>query len=159
MQKLTRHDLHDILHGCTILGTGRGGKLDKGLSLIDKALDAGKEFILVGLNEVPDYALIACPYMCGSISPLTEEEERKYAGLPRTSEEQPLRAFKALEEYLGKEFYGLISTELVDADPAGRSVPELPAPKEWRTEKGLQVFGPKHFGYDIEYLPIVEKVS
>jgi len=144
MQKLTRQDLYDILYGCTILGTGGGGDLKEGLSLIDRALDAGKEFILVGLDEVPDDALIACPYICGSISPLTEEEERKYTGLPRIGEEPPLRAFKALEEYLGKEFYGVISTELggantaqafyvaaslgryiVDADPAGRSVPEL----------------------------------
>lgn len=144
MQKLTRQDLYDILYGCTILGTGGGGNLNKGLSLIDKALDAGKEFVLVGLDEVPDDALIACPYICGSISPLGEEEERKYAGLPRISEEPPLRAFKALEKYLGVEFYGVISTELggantaqafyvaaslgryiVDADPAGRSVPEL----------------------------------
>lgn len=143
MQKLTRQDLHDILYGCAILGTGGGGSLKKGLSLIDRALDAGKEFILVGLDEVPDEALIACPYICGSISPLTGKEERKYAGLPRITEEPPLCAFKALEEYLSKEFYGVLSPELggentaqafyvaaslgryiVDADPAGRSVPE-----------------------------------
>jgi len=144
MRKLTRQDLYDILYGCTILGTGGGGDLDKGLALVDKALDVGKEFTLVGLDEVPDDALIACPYMCGSISPLSEEEERKYSGLPRIDEEPPLRAFRALEEYLGRELYGVISTELggantaeafyvgaclskyiVDGDPAGRSVPEL----------------------------------
>ena len=33
----------------------------------------------------------------------------------------------------------------------------LPAPKEWRTEKGLETFGPKHFGYDLDYIPI-EKI-
>lgn len=59
------------------------GNLKKGLSLIDKAINAGKEFNLVNLEEVPDDALIACPYMCGSISPLTEEDEKKYANLPK----------------------------------------------------------------------------
>lgn len=144
MQKLTRQDLYDILYGCTILGTGGGGKLEKGISLIDRALEAGKEFVLADLDEIPDDALIACPYYCGSISPITPDQEAKYAALPRIDEEPALRAFRILEEYKGKKFYGAISTELggsntavafyvaammgiyiIDADPAGRSVPEL----------------------------------
>ena len=144
MQKLTKQDLVDILYGCTILGTGGGGRVEKGIDLIEKALDAGKEFILADLNELPDDALIACPYYCGSISPITPELEAKYAALPKIDEEPALRAFKILEEYLGKKIYGAISTELggsntaiafyvaamlgiyiVDGDPAGRSVPEL----------------------------------
>ena len=144
MKKLKRQDLYDILYGCTILGTGGGGDLKKGLSLIDRALDGGKEFNLINLEELPDDALIVCPYMCGSISPLSEEEEKKYTDLPRIKEEVVLRAYKVMEEYIGKKFYGVISTELggentalafyvaalsgnyiIDADPAGRSVPEL----------------------------------
>lgn len=144
MKKLTKQNLYDILYGCTILGTGGGGALEEGLAMIDDALAKGKEFILVDLNEVPDDAYIATPYMCGAISPLTEEEERKYAGLPVLEEEASVRAFRAMEEYMGREFYGVISTELgggntakafyvgaltgkyiIDADPAGRSVPEL----------------------------------
>jgi len=144
MYRLTRQDLYDILYGCTILGTGGGGDLKKGLSLIDKALDAGREFKLIDLGDLPDNALVVCPYMCGSISPLSEEEEKKYADLPRIKEEPVLRAYKTMEEYMGKKFYGVISAELggentalafyiaalsgnyiVDADPAGRSVPEL----------------------------------
>ncbi len=144
MRVLSRVDLHDILHGCAVLGTGGGGSLEKGLELVDKGLEAGKRFSLVNLGEVPDEGLIACPYMCGSISPLSEEMIRQYEKLPRIDEEPPLRAFKALEEYLGTEIYGVVSTELggsntaealhvaalmerpiIDADPAGRSVPEL----------------------------------
>ncbi|ABO48943.1 protein of unknown function DUF917 [Desulforamulus reducens MI-1] len=144
MKKLSKQDLYDILYGCTILGTGGGGALQEGLTMIDDALDRGKEFILVDLSEVPDDAYIATPYMCGAISPLTEEEERKYVGLAVLDEEPSLRAFRAMEEYMGKEFYGVVSTELgggntakafyvgamagkyiIDADPAGRSVPEL----------------------------------
>jgi len=144
MKKLIFKEVKDILCGCTILGTGGGGDFKKGILLINKALDAGKEFNLVNLEELPDDALISCPYMCGSISPLSEEEKQKYADLPRIKEEPVLRAYQAIEEYIGKKFYGVISTELggkntamafyvaalsgnyiIDADPAGRAVPEL----------------------------------
>ena len=29
----------------------------------------------------------------------------------------------------------------------------LPAPEEWTTERGLEVFGPRSFGYEIDYKP------
>lgn len=32
----------------------------------------------------------------------------------------------------------------------------LPAPKEWTTKKGLEVFGSKSFGFDIEYSPFTK---
>ena len=144
MKTLDKQNLYDILYGCTILGTGGGGSLQKGLELIDSALAMGKSFKLVDFSEVPDDAWIATPYMCGSISPTTPELEAQYAQLPKLDDPEPLLAYKALEAYFGKEFYGVISTELgggntaealyvaalldryiIDADPAGRSVPEL----------------------------------
>lgn len=144
MKTLQRQDLLDILYGCTILGTGGGGSLQKGISLIDDALDRGKRFRLVDFSEVPDDAWIATPYMCGSISPTTSELEAQYAGLPILKEPEAYLAYRALENYLGETFYGVITTELgggnaaeafytaalldrfiIDADPAGRSVPEL----------------------------------
>jgi uncharacterized protein len=144
MKVLDKQDLYDILYGCTILGTGGGGSLENGLCLIDEALENGKVFRLVDFSEVPDDAWIATPYMCGSISPTTPELEAQYASLPVLDEPEAYLAYKALEEYFGKEFYGVISTELgggntaislyvgawlnkfiIDADPAGRSVPEL----------------------------------
>ena len=75
MKKLSKQDLYDILYGCTILGTGGGGELEEGLKLIDRAFEKGKEFILVDLDEVDEEAMIATPYMCGAISPITEEEK------------------------------------------------------------------------------------
>lgn len=144
MIELTRQDLYDILYGCAILGTGGGGSLEKGLARIDEALARGKRFRLVDFSEVPDEAWIAIPYMCGSISPTTAELETQYAGLPELDEPMPYLAYKALEQYVGAEFYGVMSTELgggntaealyvgawldkliIDADPAGRSVPEI----------------------------------
>ncbi len=144
MIELTRQDLSDILYGCTILGTGGGGSLENGLSRIDLALEKGKRFRLVDFSEVPDEAWIAVPYMCGAISPSTPEVEAVYAHLPRIAKPMPYLAYKALEAYIGTEFYGVMSTELgggntaealyvgawldkyiIDADPAGRSVPEI----------------------------------
>ncbi|QAT61751.1 DUF917 domain-containing protein [Acidilutibacter cellobiosedens] len=144
MIKLTRQDLIDILYGATILGTGGGGSLSDGIKKIDEALDLNKEFILVDFDELEDDDLIATPYSCGAISPLTEEEIKKYEGLPVTEEASHVIALREMEKYLGKEVKAVISTELgggntatafysgamagkyiVDADPAGRSVPEL----------------------------------
>jgi len=144
MKTLNRQDLYDILYGCTILGTGGGGNLAEGLKLIDEDIRNGREFKLIGLDEVPDDAMVASPYQAGSISPLTEEERKKYEGLKQIDEMPALVAFKALGRFMGQSFYACIATELgghntavalsvaaklgipiVDADPAGRSVPEL----------------------------------
>lgn len=144
MKTLTRQELIDILYGCTVLGTGGGGGLQEGIALIDQALEAGKEFRLVSFDELDDKALVGTPYMCGSISPETEEERQKYAGLPRLEHHSVINAVKAMEDYLKRDFDALVSTELgggntaiaffaaamtgkciLDADPAGRSVPEL----------------------------------
>lgn len=144
MRFLSKQNLHDILLGCAVLGTGGGGSLEDGLRLIDKDLDSGLEFRLARLDEIRDDVLIASPYQAGSISPLTEEELSKYADLPVIDEMPSLVAFKALADFMGEQFYATVATELgghntavalsvaaklaipiVDADPAGRSVPEL----------------------------------
>ena len=33
------------------------------------------------------------------------------------------------------------------------AVTALPAPAEWTTQRGLEVFGPRSFGYDVDYKP------
>lgn len=144
MKTLTKQDVIDVIYGCTVLGTGGGGSLEGGLDIVNEDFEAGRKFILADLDEIPDEAIVAVPYVCGSISPLTEEEELEYAGLPQMEVTEAMKSFQTLEEYFGKPFYGVISTELggentadafhvaalmgkpiVDADPAGRSVPEL----------------------------------
>ena len=144
MRELSREDLMNILYGCTILGTGGGGTLDEGVELIDEALQAGKTFTLASFDELEDDDYVGTPYGCGAISPLTEEEIRKYARLPLSEKSPYLVALEQLEKFLGREMKGLISTELggmntatafycaamtgryiMDGDPAGRSVPAL----------------------------------
>lgn len=144
MRILTRENLMDILYGCTILGTGGGGPLDDGIAMVDEALAAGKEFKLVTFDELEPDDVIGTPYACGAISPLTEEEIKKYARLKETDESFYILCMKQMEAFLGKEVKAVISTELgggntgtalycgamtdrliVDGDPAGRSVPAL----------------------------------
>lgn len=153
MRILGEQDLGDLICGCAILGTGGGGSPKRGLALIRGELDLGREFKLIGLDEVPDEAMVASPYMCGSVSPEPEGVEVASPSSPCQEQGQEqaqderlecLRAFEALEDYLGQGFFAVIPTEIgggntavalavaarrgipvVDADPAGRSVPEL----------------------------------
>ncbi len=144
MKELNRQDLSDILYGAAILGAGGGGELDEGFALIDRALAAGKTFKLMSIDEVPDDALICTPYLLGAISGLSDEEEQKYVGLPRSEIHPVLIAYDAFQKHLKKSFYGTTACELggsntavaffaaamndhfiIDADPAGRAVPEI----------------------------------
>ncbi|MGQ9759437.1 MAG: DUF917 domain-containing protein [Candidatus Methanomethylicaceae archaeon] len=34
----------------------------------------------------------------------------------------------------------------------------IPCHEKWRTKKGLEVVGPRYFGYDIDYIPVEERV-
>lgn len=144
MQKLTKQDLHDILLGAAIVGTGGGGSLVSGLQVVNKALDDGLDFYLASPEEVKDDAMLGTPYGCGSISPFSEEQQKKYDAMEKIDVGQETAAMRALEKYYNTEFYGVIATELggnntavaletaarlgkpiLDADPAGRSVPCL----------------------------------
>lgn len=134
MRKLTERELEDLIRGCAILGTGGGGSPRRGLALLKDELAQGREIALLSLEELAEDAWVASPYMCGSVSP---EEEGK-------EELECLVAFEALEEFLGVKFAAAVATEIgggntavamavaarkgiptLDADPAGRSVPEL----------------------------------
>ncbi len=137
MRKLEKQDIIDILYGCTVVGTGGGGALEKGLAMMQQDFDEGRELWLADLAEIPDDEYVASPYGCGAPSASKE-------GLPKLEEAPSVTAFRALEKFMGKKFFGVSSTELggentaealhvacqlglpiVDSDPAGRSVPEL----------------------------------
>lgn len=76
MKVLSREDILDILYGGAILGTGGGGSLTKGLACIDLAISKGKTFTLASFDELDADDIIVCPYSCGAISPLSEEERK-----------------------------------------------------------------------------------
>lgn len=143
MRKLSKQEIIDILYGCTIVGTGGGGDLELGLETMQQDFEEGKELYMADPEEIPADAYVAVPYMCGSPASL-EGGGDAYAHLPQLGYPESLLAFRTLEDYFGKKFYGAVSTELggantayalhaacqlgvpiVDGDPAGRSVPEL----------------------------------
>lgn len=136
MRKLNYQEVADILTGCTILGTGGGGSLQSGLAAVGKEFSEGKEFNLLEFQEIEEDSWYTSPYFCGSIMP--EGQETEITG------EEIYTAVRALEEHMGVNFDGLVSIEygggntgeamaaaahlgkyMVDADAAGRAVPEL----------------------------------
>ncbi|WP_162873055.1 DUF917 family protein [Austwickia chelonae] len=129
-------EITDLITGACVLGTGGGGSLAGGLETVRPHLESGRPLRLASLQELPDDEWIACPYAAGAAT--------GGKSTTPTGDTSALASFIALEDYLGLHFHGVISTELgaentadavhvavelgivlVDADPAGRSVPEL----------------------------------
>lgn len=141
MRELNKQDIIDVLYGCTVLGTGGGGSLEEGLQLMEKHFEKGEKLKLISLDELPDDEYVVTPYSCGA--PSGEGDER-FKDFELSDTAPAVLAMEALEDVLGKKFYAVGSTELggantaealhaalekglplIDADPAGRSVPEL----------------------------------
>ncbi len=141
MRELNKQDMIDVLYGCTVLGTGGGGPLADGLALMEEHFEKNETLKLITLDELPDDEYVVTPYSCGAPS---AKPDPKFAGMKTSKIAPSVLAAQALEETLGKKIYAVGSTELggantaealhaalvmgvplLDADPAGRSVPEL----------------------------------
>lgn len=144
MRTLSKQESIDIIYGCAVLGTGGGGNLQSGLKMIEECYGMGKAVEMAELEELEDEDFLATPYGCGAPRLLVDGEEDIYAGLPRSDYPAPLLAFRSLEEYMGKKFFAVASSELgaestaealyiagmlgipiMNSDAAGRSVPDL----------------------------------
>ncbi len=142
MRELNKQQMIDILYGCCVMGTGGGGALAEGLEMMQPHFDAGKTIKLIKLDELPDDAWVATPYECGA--PSANGLNPKFKNLPKPDKAASALACEALEECFNQKVYAVGSTELggmntaealnaaiekgvplLDADPAGRSVPEL----------------------------------
>ncbi len=142
MKKLSYQDVRDILVGCTILGTGGGGDLDKGLKIAERDIDEGYEYKLISLEEINEDGLFTSPYGCGSIGP--QDKNDPYNKYEKIKELETVVAVRALEKFFGEEIEGIVSIEygglntavamstaarmnkaMIDADAAGRAVPDL----------------------------------
>ena len=142
MRELKKQDMIDILYGCAVLGTGGGGPLEEGLAMMQKHFDNDEVLQLISLDELPDDEYVVTPYGCGA--PSATGLNPKFKDLEVSEVVPSVLAMEALEEALGKKIYAVGSTELggantaealhaalekgvplLDADPAGRSVPEL----------------------------------
>lgn len=139
---LTSDDVTAFLRGLTVMGTGGGGSAAFGRAIIENDLARGRRYTLASLNEIPDDALVVSGGIMGSVKVLdrfspeeiVEQWERKF---------EPLLAFRAMEEYLGRKIEYLVPFELgglntpvilslaarvgipvVDGDGLGRAAPE-----------------------------------
>jgi DUF917 family protein len=139
-------DCEDFVQGCLFMGTGGGGGVDWGMSMLKEALNDSLPLEWVDVDEIPDEALTVTSYGMGTIAPTTQEtlDEIEHLGLQdrfgfRSMEE----AVKELGEYMGKPVGCLVPAELgagntpaplvtgarlgipvVDGDYAGRAIPD-----------------------------------
>jgi uncharacterized protein len=135
LRRLGEAELDDLARGAAILGTGGGGNPYIGTLLAKQAIREHGTVELVGVEEVPDDALVVPTAMMGAPTVMVEK-------LPRGDE--IIRAFQALREYLGRPITHTVSIEagglnsttpfqvaarlglpLVDADGMGRAFPEI----------------------------------
>lgn len=144
----TVDDVHDLVHGLTLLGTGGGGRPEQGLECLLPHVQAGRPLSWIAPAAIPDDAWVCSTFGMGSIAP-TERmsgEARRALGYPESfAVERPMvRAVQELEAYTGKKVAAILPFELgagntaspmdaavrlgaavVDGDCAGRAIPEL----------------------------------
>ncbi len=135
MRLLAEEALEDLAVGAAILGTGGGGNPYIGKLLAQQAIRRDGPVEVVGVDEVPDDALMAFSAMMGAPTVMVEK-------IPRGDE--LVHAFEALRERLGRPITHLVPAEvgginstlpiaaaarlrlpLVDADGMGRAFPEV----------------------------------
>jgi DUF917 family protein len=139
-------DAEALILGCLILGTGGGGRAERGLQLIREALKEGLTLSWVDAEEISDEALTVQPYSMGSVAPITQAalDEIKRTNLVETHAlNSMVEAVKELGTYLGKPVGCIVPSEpgasnmpeplvvgarlgipVVDGDYAGRCIPE-----------------------------------
>jgi len=141
-------EIEDFVRGCTFMGTGGGGDPKDGVAWLRAARDDGKEITLVNHAEIPDDAWTVCPFLMGSIAPLTEETKKrmKRLGLTRDAYKSiQAESVRLLEDYMGVKVGAIVAIELggsntpgavaaaarlgipaIDGDYTGRAIPEVP---------------------------------
>ncbi len=132
MKRLSQQDLMDLVDGAAIFSAGGGGDPEVGYNIVDRLVEKGWAVELVDPVEVPNDAVIVNFACVGATTSVAYHSEAA------------LKTFEMLEEYLGRKAFAVIPVELggfntlaavdvaarhgipvVDADGAGRSVPEV----------------------------------
>jgi uncharacterized protein len=144
----TVEDVHALIDGLTLLGTGGGGRPEQGLESLLPHVRAGRSIAWVSPDAIPDDAWVCSTFGMGSIAPTKSlsVEERRALGYPDewTVASPMVRAVQELAAYTGKRIAAILPFELgagntatpmdaavsvgaaiVDGDCAGRAIPEL----------------------------------
>ena len=142
MESLSREEVNHYIMGAKILACGGGGSETTARQRIHEVYGAGDSFRMASLQEVPDDERL---FIVGSVGGgVRQEAKQLVAHLPRTSTDLFVEAAKQLADYLGREPFGFIATEIgpgngvvpmyvaaklgkvvVDADCCGRAKPEI----------------------------------
>jgi hypothetical protein len=153
--------VEDLARGTTFFGTGGGGEPTQGVKALLSELEQGKEIFLIDVQKLNDDDLVVCPFLMGSIAPITKEKlkEMELFDLYKKIYDYKTMMARAVEElanYTGKRIRGIIPIELggantaaavaaasslnltiVDGDFAGRAIPEIPQTTPFLTDKTL----------------------
>ncbi|MDR7536070.1 MAG: DUF917 family protein [Armatimonadota bacterium] len=143
----TAVEANDLLRGLTLLGTGGGGRPDKGREYLLPHVTEGPGIGWVDPSEVADDAWVCTTFGMGSIAPtpVLSAQERAALGYGEVTVDRPLaEAVSDLAAATGQAIAAIVPFELgagntagpldaaarlgllaVDADLAGRAVPEL----------------------------------
>lgn len=143
----SKEECEDFVRGCTVLGTGGGGAPERGIKILHQALDSGLKLGWRDISEIADDVWVVCPFLMGSIAPLTPEAEAERLRFDLEKIRYPnaiMNAIQELEAYSGKKIGAVIPVELgggntaesvvqaarlslptLDADYAGRAIPEI----------------------------------
>jgi len=132
MKRLTQQDLADLVEGAAIFSSGGGGDPQIGSNIVERLLENRCPVHLIDPKEVPDNQ-IAINFACvGATANAAYHSDAA------------VKTLRTLEEFLGKKAFAVIPVELggfntlaavdvaarrgipvVDADGAGRAVPEV----------------------------------
>jgi len=124
--------LMDLVNGAAIFSAGGGGDPEMGYEIVDRLVKDGRVVNLVDPDDVPDDALVVNFACVGATTSVGYDSDAA------------VKTVQTLEQYAKKKFYAVIPVELggfntlaavdvaarrgipvVDADGAGRAVPEV----------------------------------
>jgi len=144
----TDQDIRDFVRGCTFMGTGGGGLPEDGIKWLTSTKNEGFTLSWVDSSDVPDDEYTICPFLMGSIAPVTEEikKRKERFGLKKEVYKSiQAESVKLLEKYMDVKTSVIVPIELgggntagaiaaaarlgimaVDGDYTGRAIPEIP---------------------------------
>jgi DUF917 family protein len=139
-------DCEDLITGCLFMGTGGGGSVEWGRSVLQAAFAEGLTLAWTDLDDIPDDAWTCTAFGMGSIAPIDESTTRSIRALglnEQTGEDPMAHAVRELSANTGKPISVIVPAELgagntpaplvaaarlgvtcVDGDYAGRAVPD-----------------------------------
>lgn len=119
----SRQDVEDFVRGCAFYATGGGGLPANGIASLMSELDAGRDIVLTDIDDLPDDAVTACPFLMGSIAPHTPQIVAEMQGFGfeqtvNTEKDRMRKAIEELEQYLGITIDAIVPIELAGANTA-----------------------------------------